>query len=390
MHAQKVTKKKKKKATKKKKAKTASKLTITRSARALDRKLLTYIEKSNAIVYPVQVSDVRHCISTGLYGLDLIWCGGLRRGRFYTILGMPSDGKSTLIQEIVAALQRQKIRIFHFDIEGGSSRKYMTKQGIIPPDEIEIIGDKEYPKYRLKDGSRGYYYFQPETGDESYQMLYNLLDMLPRVPLDEDGKPIDGPPTAAVLTDSYESMVPEGVDIDQNPIGAAARMHSRYQKVIKPLMRRVGAVSVATNQIRMKIMAFGNPETDGGGLALQFYADAKARLRRRKEKKEGNRYISEVKIKCTKNKMADPFHEYSARLIIGRGFDHLHDRLEFLRMCGELEVERGKYMIDGKKYPYGKARKLMDKPEWKKKCRAISRQQSTYDWFFGVDNDEDL
>lgn len=296
---------------------------------------------------------------------------------------------STLLQEIIAAAQCAKIMILHFDMEAGSSRKYMGKQGIIGPEDTETINGKEYYKYRLADGTKGYWYFQPETGDEAYQNLCNLLDMLPPVETDEHGNQVDGPPLILVVIDSYESMTSADVSVDQNPIGASARMHSRYQKIVRPKLRRVGACHVAANQIRMKPMAFGSPETDGGGLALQFYADGKIRVRRRKEKKEGNRYVSVVTMKVTKHKMADPFHEYEARLIIGRGFDKAHDRLKFLEMAGEIEVERGKYIIDGKKYAYGSARKLMFQADWKKYCRQLRRKQATYDWFFGDDeNDE--
>ena len=380
--------------TKVKKVATKTKVIITPAARARDKKIAAYLEKSGQISFPIQVSECRHTLHTGLFGVDLIMCGGWRRGREYTVLGMPSEGKSSFAQEAIAAAQRQKVMIWHYDIEAGSSKKYMQTQGIIPPDAIELVNGVEIPKYRLADGSKGYYYFQPDTGDEAYQSIVNLCNMMPPIPHDDEGKLVDGKPTVLVVIDSYEAMNPEGVTIETNPLGAAARMHSRYQKQLRSAIRRCGAALVATNQIRMKVMAFGNPETDGGGLALQFYADAKMRIRRRREQKEGSRYVSEVKFKCTKSKMHDPFNEYEARLVIGRGFDRAHDRLEFLTMAGEVEVDRGKYIFtngpktaDGKpkKLPYKTARKLMLEPEWRKRCFQLRRSQKLYDWYFGVD-----
>jgi RecA/RadA recombinase len=113
------------------------------------------------------------------------------------------------------------------------------------------------------------------------------MDFMPEIPKDEKGKRLDGPPTALFLVDSYESMTPDGVDVDTNPIGAAARMHSRFQKFVRSRLRKCGATWVAVNQTRMKIVAFGDPVTDGGGLALQFYADG--RKSRWTQKRKGSR-----------------------------------------------------------------------------------------------------
>ena len=60
----------------------------TSSARALDNRLNKLIEKNGEIEYPVQVSSPKPTVSTGLYCLDLILCGGYRSGRMYTHLGL--------------------------------------------------------------------------------------------------------------------------------------------------------------------------------------------------------------------------------------------------------------------------------------------------------------
>lgn len=362
---------KKKKANKKTENKVvkkkSDKIKVSAAARNLEKKIA---ERIGDIEYPVQMSDPKDCVSTGLLNLDLIFSGGYRRGRMYTHLGLSESGKSTTIQAGISAAQKAKLKIFHLDPESGSSAAYMKRH--------DIIVDSSY---KSRDGTKGYYYLNPENGDECYQMMFNLLDLLPNAE-----KGLIAPPSAIFFLDGYDAMSPADIKVDQNPIGAAARMHSRYQKLIRAGIRKTGACLVATNQLRMKIMSFGDPYTDGGGLATAYYADVKTRISRRKEKKDGKSYISIVKIRCTKNKTCSPFHEFEARLINGKGFDKLHDRLTFLTATKQIGLERGKYIIDGKKLAYGAARKLMKEKGWIKYCGELRRDFKTYKQYFEEDD----
>lgn len=345
--------------------------TITKAARDLDKQLEDVLIKMNhPIALPVQVSHPRNCIHTGLFMLDLITCGGYRKGRMYTLLARSGHGKSTLIQEAIAAAQLQGVRILHFDMEHSSARQYMVRQGILLDDS-----------YRLDDGSRGYYYLDPESGEEFYRMAGRLLRALPK---DDDP---DTPPKTIVLVDSYEAFTSDAVTDTKEPIGVFARMHSMWQKKLRREVRRAGAVLVATNQLRTSGIGsfFVDEEDDAGGYALKFYADCRIFIRMSSPKQELGG-LCKGTLRTKKNRMADPFKKAEdVRLILGRGYDRLHDRLMFLVETGQIRKDGAYYKIGDKKLQYKRARELMRKSRYVDRCFEIARRMATYEKFFAYD-----
>ncbi len=341
------------------------------TAKQLDKAIEgTLLKMDFQIESPPQVSDPKNCIHTGLFMLDLILSGGYRKGRLYTHTGQPSSGKSTLIQEGIAAAQKSLCRIFFSDIEESATRQYMTKQGIVSD-----------TAYRLPDGGRGFYYLEPESGEHYYRMACRVLNTLP---VDRDA---DTPPKTIFFTDSYESMPSETITEDTNPIGAYARMHSRFQKMLRKKIKRAGAVHVATNQLRTAGIGsfYVNPEAEAGGYALKYYSDAKTIIRMSRPGTKGcPEGVAAVVIECTRNRMADPGKKGRFRLIIGQGFDRLFDRLEFLITVGEIKKVGLKYIIGGKKLSYKKARETMADPHYLKLCKMLRRKVSTYKKFFNL------
>jgi len=352
---------------------TKKKSGTTRKAVKQDKAIEAVLAKmEHPVAMPIQVSHPRNCIHSGLFLVDLVTCGGYRKGRMYTIIGRPSHGKSTMVQEAIAAAQMQGIRIFHFDMEHASSGSYMQKQGIITDDS-----------YRLDDGSRGYYYLDPETGEDFYRMALRLLKAL-----EPDLDP-ETPPKTILLCDSYESFTSEAVDEDKNPIGTYARMHSQWQKMLRRAVRRAGAVMVATNQVRTSGIGsfFVDEEDDAGGYALKFYSDCRLFVRMAKpgtqKMPDG---VGKITYLTKRNRMADPFKKEFGRLIIGRGFDRLDDRLQFLVTIGEIKIVNKRFVIDGKKLQHARARQEMKKTTWVDLCFAKARSLETYESYFKVDD----
>ena len=341
----------------------------TPSARKLDSSIVKVLEEAgHPVSLPVQVSHPKACVRSGLYMLDLILSGGFRKGRMYTILGHSGHGKSTLLQEALAAAQRQGIRIFHFDLEASSARNYMARQG--------IIGDDSY---RLADGSRGYYYLQPETGEEFYRTAIRLCRALP------EDRSDDTPPKTIILLDSYESMDSEAISEDKAPIGSYARMHSQWQKKLRRNIVKAGAVLVATNQLRTSGIGsfFVNQEDDAGGYALRFYADVRVFLRTKAMQKEGTlKGVSLGSVQTKKSKVCDPFKKEEVRLIIGRGFDRLYDRLALMVQTGHIKKDKARFKIGSKTYQYRAARALMKQREWREKCEEVAALSATYRDYF--------
>ncbi|NIT79697.1 MAG: hypothetical protein GWN58_33620 [Anaerolineae bacterium] len=345
--------------------------TRTKAARDLDKGLEEVLEKmGHPTALPVQCSHPRNCIHTGLFMLDLITSGGYRKGRLYTLLAHSGHGKSTLIQEAIAAAQIQGVRIFHFDIEHSSTRQYMTRQGILMDDS-----------YRLDDGSRGYYYLDPETGEEFYRMAGRMLQKLPKDPDPET------PPKTIVLVDSYEAFDSEAINDEKNPIGVYARMHSTWQKRLRRQIRRAGAVLVATNQIRTSGIGsfFVDQEDDAGGYALKFYSDCRVFVRMGSPKKELGG-VCKGSLRTKKNRMAEPFKKADdVRLILGQGYDRLHDRLTFLVTTGQIKRDGAYYRFGDKKLQYKRAREMMRKTKYVDRCFEIAKRMATYEKFFAYD-----
>lgn len=347
--------------------------TTTKAARDMDKQLEEVLVKMNhPVALPVQYSHPRNCIHSGLFMLDLITCGGYRKGRMYTLLAQSGHGKSTLLQEAVAAAQLQGVRIFHFDMEHSSARQYMVRQGILLDES-----------YRLDDGSRGYYYLDPETGEEFYRMAGRMLRTLPK-----DIDP-ESPPKTIVLVDSYEAFDSEAIDDEKNPIGVYARMHSTWQKRLRRQIRRAGAVLVATNQLRTSGIGsfFVDAEDDAGGYALKFYSDCRIFIRMGRP---GTKGLPEGTAKGSfftkKNRMADPFKKADdVRLMLGRGYDRLHDRLMFLVTTGQIKREGAYFIFGDKKLQYKRARELMRKAKFADRCFEVARRMATYEKYFSYD-----
>src|SRR4029077_4640656 len=74
------------------------------------------------------------------------------------------------------------------------------------------------------------------------------------------------------------------------------------------------------NQIREKVgVMFGNPEVTTGGRALKFYASVRMEIRRTETLKSGDQAIGQrVRVKVVKNKLAAPFRDAEADLMIPR------------------------------------------------------------------------
>jgi RecA/RadA recombinase len=289
----------------------------------------------------------------------------------YTHVAGPSSGKSTLMQEHLAAAQLQGMLIYYFEVEESGEGSYMLRQGVKPPAE-----------YMLKDGSRGFYYLVPQTGEEVYRIAIGFLKQLPT--LDRDTL-IHRPPRVIFLVDGYESMTSEGVTVDKNPIGQYARMHSRFQKIVHNHLRRTGSAWVATNQTRTSgIGSFiVNPEADAGGQALKFYADVKTFLRRKRAGADNfPDGVAPLSIQTTKNRLCVPYQTIRERVYIGHGVDRLFDRLMFLVTVGKVKQDGKVFTIDGKKYNLDRARKLMREDTWWRLCRHLRRDPAVYDQYF--------
>lgn len=323
--------------------------------------------------------------SSGSLALDLILGGGYSRGRYITIFGPESCGKSTLAQELIAACQRVGITVVHYDYESGTDPVYMAAQGASVDHKVRLQALK-VPWSRKKKGTvdvPDYFPFNPENGEQVYVHMLETLGRLPKVK--------GGPPKIVFIIDSQSSMQSTKLNeyTGEGQMAANANMHSKFLAMIKPRLARRGAFIFAINQMRSKIGSWGNPEQEAGGNAIRFWADIKLLMTTSKpDKDKSGLDIRPVKIRTPKNKTFIPFRVLDDfGLVLGRGIDKALDTRQFLKKLGMCEIDNGRVKVNTPKYKtkalsWKDFRTLAENEEFRSYCFSLLKEDSTYELFY--------
>lgn len=216
-------------------------------------------------------------IPTGSLSLDLaLGIGGIPRGRVIEIFGPESSGKTTLALHILASAQKMGGEVAFIDAEHAFDPEWAKRIGV-------DVG-------RLLIS-------QPNSGEEALQILETLV---------RSGK-ID-----AIVVDSVAALAPKAEiagEMGEFQIGLQARLMSQALRKLSSEVSKKKTAVIFLNQTRMKIgVAFGQPETTPGGLALKFYSSVRINLKRIAQIKRGTEIIgSRIKAKVVKNKLSPPF-----------------------------------------------------------------------------------
>lgn len=330
-----------------------------------------------------QGKRVEYSLSSGSLSADLMLGGGYKPGLMGTVFGPEGSGKSTLMLTHIYAAQQSGIPICMYDPEAGSDPVYMRSLGIDLKYKIKVkaAGKKTETK-------TGFFYVQPDTGEAVYR---HILRVLRRMPIRDQ----DGPPTVLFVIDSFAGMASEEVDEvgDGGRIADEARMHSYFLKRVVPRLRRRGALLLGTNQTRVAIGSYGNPQQETGGGALRFWPGYKIRTsRKRAEQDKIGVQTLPVIWRTTKNKAFMPFKSTEMRLMLGRGIDLAYDAFYFLKNLGLLEVRGGKQriLLDGydKIYSWKEFRYVVENPHFRQMCFDMMKDGATWRRYF--EHAEDL
>lgn len=274
---------------------------------------------------------VKGAVSFGALSIDLITGGGSPPGRFVDIFGPSQSGKSTLSYMATAEANAHGIPVFYMDHESSADAKYLTALGV---DLAEASGD---------DDSL-FFYSQPTAGENTYRYIHQMLDAFP----DKNTSEFT-PPQALFIIDSLAAMVPE--DEEEEPdknkqMAGTAKVHSWGLRLIKGRLSKKNVTLIATNQLRKKPgIAYGNPEYEPGGEALNYYPDLKIQVRGKgKAALERGRNLRGTTVEVKKNKQFPPFLKIEDMLNIafGYGFDRYYDGLAFLKLTDQVEFKKGK------------------------------------------------
>jgi len=228
-------------------------------------------------------------ISTGLVQLDRITgIGGIPVGAITEIYAPFGAGKTTLCYSIVASAQREGLRVCYFDSEQSFSDTYAKRCGVFV--ERLLLS-------------------QHTCTEDVFDIILEL---------------VRSEKINLIILDSLAALAPrtelEG-DVGIPPVGLQARIVSTACRILGGALARFGVALVITNQMRMRIGAWGSPWTTPGGMAIKHHAALRIELRQKTTLRKMQEQIGLViTASIRKNKLAAPFKSTDLYLITGEGF----------------------------------------------------------------------
>jgi len=276
-----------------------------------------------------QVMEPQRWLSTGNLGIDYAAGGGIPLGRTTELYGQPSSGKTTSGLQTAAALQQHILatnsddHILYLDYEHALDEDYCGNLGLDTDHDSFLLARP----YSLEQGA-----------ESALKLLHTGAIRL-------------------ILFDSVAVMAPiarlDG-EFDQRTAAMnKARLMAGLMLQITPLLHKTKAAGVFINHLTEAIDMSDRPGlppkiTSPGGKALKFYASVRLEYRQIGNTKTktvdplSGDIINQVngtlvKVKCVKNKVADPFREAEVRISYGRGFDNTWSALQVLLAHGPVK-----------------------------------------------------
>lgn len=232
-------------------------------------------------------SFVVRYLPTGVLPIDVLWGGGLPRGRFTTITGDYSTLKSYIGLRAIATTQAN----------GGVAALIDTEHSF-DPEWAESLG-VDLKTLIIK---------QPESGE----LAIDLAEGLIRSEVD------------LIVFDSVAAALPEAER--EKRLSGEKVQPARIAQLMSVAMRKLTAANTKTavlwiNQLRMNIgVTFGNPEIATGGKALPYYSSyilsvrKAGKIMQAKKQWDGEKMVDgkvqigqKFKAELVKSKLSKPF-----------------------------------------------------------------------------------
>ena len=181
---------------------------------------------------------------------------------------------------------------------------------------------------------------------------------------------VDTGEVGLVVLDSIGAVSAKSLNEDPNKatFGAVAKALSSGLKYILPTLDRNKCSLIMINQERASMEMYGPGYTLPGGTAIKYYSSWTGRLTKKEDIKDKNEIKGIImRVKNTKNKIANPFREALIKLYFDNGIDSEDEYLDYLVSLG-LVVQKGAWFsneewgmkVSGKN---GMAQFLKERPE---------------------------
>ncbi len=283
-------------------------------------------EKYNNFLVREESSDKLDVIPTGSISLDIcIGVGGIPRGKYTTLWGSESTGKTTLALSIAKQAKDKGLKTLYIDIENGLDYKYVEALvGDIDPHHLIII--------------------QPELAEQAFEIA-------------EAG--INSGEFGLIVFDSIGGLVPRKVkegEFEDAHVALVARGLGQFIARNASKIRENNIAFLFINQVRAKIGGYGQGYEMPGGYSLKHNSSLIIMLSKSETIKQGSDEIGILsKFVIKKNKVSNPFKTNYIPIIFGKGVDYIRDVILFAELVGVLDKRGSYYVFHGETLAQGTA-----------------------------------
>lgn len=255
-------------------------------------------------------SDIEEVIPSGIDVLDhhVLGIGGWPLGRIVELYADEGAGKSSVLFQAIAGVQK----------EGGLAVLVETEHAL-DASRAEVFGC-DLDSVVLS---------QPDTLEESLQMLEAALESLPRTK--------KGDPPNFVGWDSFAATptkqeIEEGMDFKAT-MGTRAKMMSTAMRILTRLAIEKRTLLIIVNQTRADIGKWGGGKTTPGGAALKFHASVRLELFSGKSVKVGTDHVGkQVTMMAAKTKIGGrPWAKAQVRLYYETGWSNTWSTVNYAK-----------------------------------------------------------
>ena len=266
--------------------------------------------------YKVEAGTVEEVCKTPMLTLDspslnYIFGGGFPLGRVIMLHGKESGGKSTLSTYIASQVQKK--------YEGKNIVVYFDFERTFNEDHAKTLG---------LDVVNNFYIIKPDSAEDCFLQMKEVVDT---------GE------VGLVVLDSIGAVSAKSLNEDPNKatFGAVAKALSSGLKYILPTLDRNKCSLIMINQERASMEMYGPGYTLPGGTAIKYYSAWTGRVTKKEDIKDKNEIKGIImRVKNTKNKIANPFREALIKLYFDNGIDSEDEYLDYLVSLG-LVVQKG-------------------------------------------------